>query len=116
MPHFVIDCSESLLEKHDAETIYTRVHNAANSTELFGESNIQVRLVPFSSNFMGGKKVESIHVFASILEGRTKEQKLALSKAVIINLAELFPEVEIIGMDVLDLEKGVGFTKKRLEE
>ncbi|PWQ96829.1 5-carboxymethyl-2-hydroxymuconate Delta-isomerase [Leucothrix arctica] len=114
MPHFVIDCSESLLSTHDAEAINLHVHKAANSTELFGESNIQVRLVPFSNSFMGGKKVESIHVFASILEGRTKEQKLALSKAVITALAEMFPDVETIGMDVCDLEKGVGFSKKKL--
>ena len=37
-----------------------------------------------------------------------------LSKAVITTLAELFPDVENIGMDVCDLEKGVGFSKKKL--
>jgi len=55
-----------------------------------------------------------MHVFASILEGRTKEQKLDLSKSVITALAGLFPDVENIGMDIADLEKGVGFSKKRL--
>jgi 5-carboxymethyl-2-hydroxymuconate isomerase len=115
MPHFVIDCSESLLEKHDAVAINGHVHKAAHSTGLFADgANIQVRLMPFKDSFMAGKKAETMHVFASILEGRTKDQKLALSKAVITTLAELFPEVETIGMDVRDLEKGVGFSKKRL--
>lgn len=114
MPHFVIDCSESLLSKHDAETINQHVYAAAASSGLFNESSIQVRLNSFSNSIMGGKKVESMHVFASILEGRTKEQKLALSKAVIVALAELFPEVETIGIDVGNLEKGVGFSKKKL--
>lgn len=114
MPHFVIDCSESLLDTHNAVAINEKVHAAANATGLFGEAAIQVRLNPFKDSFMGGQKVETMHVFASILEGRTKEQKLDLSKAVITTLAELFPAVENIGMDVCDLEKGVGFSKKKL--
>ena len=114
MPHFVIDCSENLLSTHSIETINTHVHKAANLTGLFGESNIQVRVNSFKDSFMGGVKTDTIHVFARILEGRTKEQKLDLSKAVITALAELYPDVENIGIDVRDLEKGVGFTKKKL--
>ena len=115
MPHFVIDCSESLLSTHDAVTINEQVHKSASSTGLFGDgANIQVRLNPFKDSFMAGKKVETMHVFASILEGRTKEQKLDLSKTVIKTLAGMFPDVENIGMDVIDLEKGVGFNKKKL--
>lgn len=115
MPHFVIDCSESLLSTNDAVTIYEQVHKAAHSTGLFGDgAAIQVRLNSFKDSFMGGKKIETMQVFASILEGRTKEQKLDLSKTVITTLAEMFPDVENIGMDVLDLDKGVGFNKKKL--
>lgn len=113
MPHFVIDCSEGLLEKHDAKAIATHVFKAAQSTGLFGD-NIQVRLNPFKDSLFNGEPADTMHVFASILEGRTKEQKLDLSKSVIKALADLFPEVEVIGMDVFDLEKGVGFSKKRL--
>ena len=115
MPHFVIDCSESLLSTHDVADISEQVYNAAQSTGLFGDgANIQVRLNTFKESYMAGKKLETMHVFASILEGRTKEQKRDLSKSVITALAGLYPDVEIIGMDVIDLTKGVGFSKKKL--
>ena len=115
MPNFIIDCSESLLEKHEVAVINEKVYEAALSSGLFADgANIQVRLNPYKDSFMAGKRNEGMHVFARILEGRTKEQKLDLSKKVITVLAELFPDVENIGMDVLDLDKGVGFSKKRL--
>jgi len=115
MPHFIIDCSENLFSNQDVDTIHENVHKAAQSTGLFGDgANIQVRLNPYQNWFMAGKKVDAIHVFARILEGRTKEQKLDLSKTVIKTLAEMFPEVETIAMDVINLDKGVGFNKNKL--
>lgn len=115
MPHFVVDCSKSILSIHDGETITKEVHMAANSTGLFSENNIQVRLNPFDDYRIGNKKQEFIQVFASILEGRTPEQKLGLSKTVVKKLAEMFPEVLTIGIDIRDMEKGTGFNKNKLE-
>jgi len=114
MPHFVVDCSKSILSTHDGETISKQVHMAANSTGLFGEKNIQVRVNVVEHYRIGNIEEDSIHVFASILEGRTIEQKLDLSKTVIEKLAELFPQVSNIGIDIKNLEKGTGFNKSRL--
>ena len=114
MPHFVLDCSKSILSIHDGETITKKVHVAANSTGLFGEKNVQVRINTFDDYRKGNEKQDFIQVFASILEGRTPEQKLELSKAVIKELADMFPQVETIGIDILDLEKGTGFNKTKL--
>jgi len=35
MPHFVVDCSESLLAVHDGDTICQNVHAAANASDLY---------------------------------------------------------------------------------
>lgn len=35
MPHFVIDCSENILQIHSPEEILREVHNAAEATGLF---------------------------------------------------------------------------------
>jgi len=114
MPHFVIDCSNSVLSLHDGETITKQVHIAANSTGLFSEANVQVRVVPFNDYRKGNEKQDFIHVFASILEGRTPEQKLELSKAVIKELAGMFPDVPHVGIDIQDIQKGTGFSKASL--
>jgi len=47
MPHFVMDCSESVLEYHDEEFIIEQIHLIANSTGLFDEGDIKVRMNPF---------------------------------------------------------------------
>lgn len=114
MPHFVVDCSKNILSTHDGETICKQVHLAANASGLFSEKNIQVRVNTFEHYRVGNIEQESIHVFASILEGRTPEQKLSLSKIVIEKLAEIFPQVATIGIDIKNLEKGSGFNKNKL--
>ena len=114
MPHFVVDCSESVLSTHDEAAICERVHRAAFSTGLFSEANIQVRVVPFKYNLVGNESKEFMQIFASILAGRTDEQKAALSKTVVKQLVDMFPNVTTIGMDILDLEKGTGFNRGML--
>jgi len=114
MPHFVVDCSESVLSVNDAATITKEVHGAAVSTGLFKEGNIQVRVSPFTDYTVGGEKTDFIHVFGAILEGRTPEQKKALSVAVTQALADLFPSVDQIGVNIRDLEKGTGCSKASL--
>lgn len=47
MPHFVMDCSESVFKFHDEEYIIEQIHLVANSTGLFDEGDIKVRLNPF---------------------------------------------------------------------
>lgn len=114
MPHFVVDCSKSLAAIQDGQSIAKQVHTAANSTELFSETNIQVRINFYDDYSVGNVKEDFIHVFAHILEGRTAEQKLELSKAVVKQLAEMLPQVPTIGIDIKDLEKGTGFSKNKL--
>lgn len=111
MPHFVVDCSKSILSIHDGEAITQHVHMGVCSTGLFSENNVQIRVNPFDDYRIGNKKQEFIHFFASILEGRTSEQKLNLSTVVVRKLTEMFPQVPIIGIDIKDLEKGTGFYK-----
>jgi len=114
MPHFVIDCSERILSSHDEVAICEQVHQVAFSTGLFSEANIQVRVVPFKYNLVGNEQKDFVHVFASILQGRTSEQKSDLCQAVVKKLVEMFPQVTTVGMDVLDLERGTGFNKGML--
>jgi 5-carboxymethyl-2-hydroxymuconate isomerase len=114
MPHFVIDCSESILQFHDEDYILEQIYHIANATELFDEGDIKVRLNPFKKYLVGRKQENFIHVFADIMEGRTTKQKADLSKKVVSKLVDLFPDVLNIAMNVRDFEKVTYCNKKML--
>ena len=105
MPHFVIDCSENILKLKSPEEIMQDVYNSAESTALFDEGDIKVRINPFQYYNVGNKKDDFIHIFAYILEGRDTFQKSTLSKVIIKNLKTMFPEVPILSISISDFEK-----------
>jgi len=105
MPHFVVDCSERVLETHSESAINEQIHIVASSTGLFDESDIKVRVNPFRTYIVGNKKEDFIHVFSNIMEGRSIEQKANLSRVIVERLAEMFPQVANIAINVRDFEK-----------
>ena len=114
MPHFVIDCAISILDDHDEMTINKAIHKVAHSTGLFVESDIKVRVNPFDSYLVANKQMPFIHVFTHIMQGRTTEQKAALSKAVVTKLHEMFPDIKNIAMNINDFEKATYCNKAQL--
>jgi len=105
MPHFIMDCSQSVLEVHQEETIIEQIHLIADETSLFDEGDIKVRINPYQKYSVGNKREDFIHVFAHIMQGRTTEQKAHLSRQVVAKLVELFPDVPNIAMNISDFEK-----------
>ena len=114
MPHFILDCSENILEEHAEEQILEQVHLIAHSTQLFNEDDIKVRVHPFKTYSVGNKKEDFIHVFAYVLEGRSTEQKADLSKRVVQKLASMFPNIRKIAMNVYDFEKATYWNRDML--
>ncbi|MBC8045902.1 MAG: 5-carboxymethyl-2-hydroxymuconate Delta-isomerase [Fimbriimonadaceae bacterium] len=105
MPHFVIDCSENITHLKTPEEIMEAVYNTAESTELFKEGDIKVRINPFKYFKLGDSKDDFIHIFANIMEGRNTTQKSNLSRKIISRLKLMFPNVPIISINVSDFEK-----------
>ncbi len=108
MPHFIIDCSESILSLADPDELMQSVYSAAESTGLFASSGvggIKVRLHPYRHFSNVDAHEHFVHVFANIMQGRTQEQKRALSEKVVRALKGLLPAVDIISMNVRDFEK-----------
>ena len=108
MPHFIIDCSESVLSLADPDELMRSVYAAAESTGLFASSGvggIKVRLHPYRHFTNVDAQEHFVHVFANIMEGRTPVQKKALSENVVRALKALLPTVEIVSMNIRDFEK-----------
>jgi 5-carboxymethyl-2-hydroxymuconate isomerase len=114
MPHFIIDCSENVIRLKSADDIMQNVFNAALLTGLFDESEIKVRINPFTYYKNGNSSRDFIHVFAYIMEGRNADQKSQLSKVVVSKLNAILPEISVISMNIKDFEKASYFNKTML--
>jgi len=111
MPHFVVDCSQGVLQIHDEESIITRLHRVASSSGLFEESDIKIRIHPFAIYAVGGGREDFIHIFAWIMQGRSIEQRAALSKAIVSELAEMFPLLPRIAANIAEFEQATYFNR-----
>lgn len=105
MPHFVIDCSENILQINSPEEILREVHDTAEATGLFKNGDIKVRILAFEHYMVGGEKSDFIHIFGNIMEGRTIEQKANLSRQIVAKLKLMFPEVPVISINIREFEK-----------
>ena len=105
MPHFVVDCSQSILQSHTEDQINQKIHRAACSTDLFDEDDIKVRVNPFAIYSVGNKRADFIHVFASIMEGRSIEQRADLSRLIVGELVSMFPGVANIAMNIAEFDR-----------
>ena len=105
MPHFVIDCSENIINLKPPEEIMQAVYDTAASTGLFDQGDIKVRINPFKYFNTGNTKGDFIHVFANIMEGRNPTQKSSLSKKIVARLKLMFADIPIISMNIRDFEK-----------
>ena len=105
MPHFIIDCSENVIEQKSPDEIMQAVYDAAEATGLFEANDIKVRLRPHRYFKLGEGKKDFIHIFGNIMEGRSAEQKANLSRRIIERLNEMFPDISILSMNIGEFEK-----------
>jgi 5-carboxymethyl-2-hydroxymuconate isomerase len=104
MPHFIIECSEDILTRQSPEQIMQAIYDAAESTGLFAENDIKVRIRPYKYYKLGDTKKDFLHVFGNIMEGRSIEQRADLSKRVIERLDQMLPDISILSMNVSEFE------------
>ena len=115
MPHFIIECSENIIQSKTPGEIMNAVYETAEATNLFANGDIKVRINPYKYFKLGDGKESFIHVFGNIMEGRMVEQKRNLSEKIVSRLKTMFPDVPIISMNVVDFEKASYCNKMMIE-
>jgi 5-carboxymethyl-2-hydroxymuconate isomerase len=105
MPHFIIDCSENIIQQLSPDEIMQAVYDVAEATGLFAPNDIKVRLRPYHYFQLGADKKDFIHIFGNIMEGRSAEQKADLSKKIVERLDEMLPGISILSMNIREFEK-----------
>jgi 5-carboxymethyl-2-hydroxymuconate isomerase len=105
MPHFIIDCSENIIEQKSPEQIMQAVYDVAEGTGLFAANDIKVRLRPYQYFKLGKGKKDFIHISGNIMEGRSTEQKANLSREIIERLNGMFPYLSILSINICEFEQ-----------
>jgi 5-carboxymethyl-2-hydroxymuconate isomerase len=105
MPHFIIDCSENIIQQKSPDEIMQAVYEVAEATGLFAANDIKVRLRPYQYFKLGEGKKAFIHIFGNIMEGRSMKQKANLSRKIMERLNEMFPDISILSMNIYEFEK-----------
>ena len=105
MPHFIIDCSDNIIQQKSPDEIMRAVYEVAEATGLFAANDIKVRLRPYQYFRLGEGKQDFIHIFGNIMEGRSTEQKANLSRQIMERLNEMFPDISILSMNIREFEK-----------
>lgn len=113
MPHFIIECSNNILEQAPPSEIVEQVYTAAEASGLFAKGDIKVRINSYEHYLVGGTDADFIHVFGNIMEGRTEAQKNELSRSIVSKLKSMFPDVPILSMNIRDFEKA-GYCNKTM--
>ena len=114
MPHFVIDCSSDILKSTSQSMVMEQVHSTVLATGLFAEGDIKVRLRPFEQFLVGNTKGSFIHVFGTMMEGRTTAQKSDLSRRIVQKLLSIYPDVPNIAANIQEFEKATYFNRNML--
>jgi 5-carboxymethyl-2-hydroxymuconate isomerase len=105
MPHFIIDCSENIIQQKSPDEIMQAVYDVAEASGLFAANDIKVRLRPYQYFKLGKSKKDFIHIFGNILEGRSIQQKADLSQKIVERLNEMFPDISILSINIREFER-----------
>ncbi len=104
MPHCIIEYSKDLEGKIEPSALISAVHKGAVASELFDESHIKTRTRSYVNYQTGTGDNAFIHVTASILSGRTVEQKKSLSNSILAQLENLAISAVIMTVQICDIE------------
>jgi 5-carboxymethyl-2-hydroxymuconate isomerase len=111
MQHFIVDCSQALVEQRSEQDILQCLHDAVNATGLFDEADIKVRVNPYRVFATGGAPNDFIHVFSHIMQGRTVEQRAGLARTIVGELAAMFPGLDRIATNIAEFERETYFNR-----
>ncbi len=105
MPHFILESSPAIYRSHSRQQTMLDIHDIAVQSKLFNPDDIKVRIHTYTDYLTAGSDAPFIHIFAHIMEGRTTEQKNALSHGVVCMLQEAFPDVPVISMNIYEFDR-----------
>jgi 5-carboxymethyl-2-hydroxymuconate isomerase len=105
MPHVIIEHSEDVAGQIDIDDLLEAAHDGAMSSGLFAEYDIKSRAIDYRHHRTGQTRDSFVHVTLHLLDGRSDEQKGALSDALLARIEPLLPRVASVGVEIVDMHR-----------
>jgi len=106
MPHFIIECNQNTSKVLDGATMVQKVFDVALHSGLFAKTNIKSRLKIYDESLVAGEDHDFVHVWGYIRQGRSDEQKRALSENIVKTIKALYPDIFLVSCDIRELDEG----------
>ncbi len=106
MPHAIIEHSSNLHAGEGASSLCEVVHQTMIASGLFNANDVKTRIQSASDFRVGVKGAfgNFVHVSVYLLEGRTQEQKQALTHAIFDALSTQYHQpIEQLSVDIRDM-------------
>jgi 5-carboxymethyl-2-hydroxymuconate isomerase len=96
MPHFVVDCSQAVLDSVSPDSLIRAIDGVASSSGLFRSyDSVKVRVHPFEHYSEAGAATDFIHVMAYV-GGLNQNDSGNLADSLIAAVKEQAPSVPIV--------------------
>ena len=113
MPHCIIDYSADVADEIEIDDLVEAVHRGAMDSGLFPEYDIKTRALAFDRHRTGQTRDSFVHVAIHLLSGRSDEQKIMLSVAVLARIEPMLARVVSVGVEIIDIHR-VSYRKRVL--
>lgn len=105
MPHVIIEHSEDVAGQIAIDDLISAVHETTMGSGLFPEYDIKTRAIAYRHHRTGQTRDSFTHVAVHLLDGRSEQQKCALSEAILGAIEPLLPEVVSVGVEIIDIHR-----------
>jgi len=113
MPHMVMEYSRSLESRVDLTKMMDLAFEVGVRSGVMKAADIKVRATPYDHVRLEGGLETFLHVSVFLLAGRTPEQKEHVSTLMRDSLADAFPMIGSISIDIRDMDP-VAYKKRVL--
>ena len=105
MPHCILEYSENTISSSEITELLEVIHDTLASSSLFDEKAIKVRAISHTDYLVNKRKQSFVHLQVAILFGRSEDQKVLLSKALVKNLSNILTHCNTISVEIRDIDK-----------
>ena len=112
MPHFVIEYPRSVESTIDIKPMMVLVAELGARSGVMNARDIKVRAIAYDHYQWNDGSSEFIHLTVYLLDGRTVEQRRGLAELLRAGLAEAYPSIGSISVDIREMDSEV--YKKRV--
>ena len=107
MPHAIIEYSRNIASEVQQGELCELAYTVMNDSGLFTPNAIKTRTLCADNWYVGeqGANGAFVHITIRLLEGRSEEQKSALTQAMFDTMKKALPELEHVSVDIADMTK-----------